>query len=226
MRSLRIGNAERSDAMLVLQRAVASGRLDAGQLDARVELVQQARTFGDLDDVLADLQVPLPSSQFVERGDAGPTSPASGEAVAVPAAGPTPVPGYVEPGWHPDDPLIIDAGWGSEARKGRWEIPPYVQIRGNFGTVSLNCLEAISREPVIHVEVMGGAGSITIVVPEGWAARVDRLAKSWGSVNSKVPTDPTGGRPLLAVTGSMGMGSFTVRGANWFEKRAAAKNLR
>lgn len=230
VRSLRIGNAERSDAMLVLQRAVAEGRLGTSELDERVESVQQARTFADLDEVLADLPVPSPSSQFVERGDGeadnAQKSPAN-TAVALPTtAAPAPIPGFVEPGWAPDDPMVVDAGWGNEVRKGRWEIPPYLQIRGNVGTVMLNCLEAVSSEPVIYVEVMGGVGTITVVVPEGWAARVDRLAKSWGTVNAKVPTDPTGGRPLVVVTGSMGMGTFTIRAANWFEKRAAAKNLR
>jgi hypothetical protein len=62
--------------------------------------------------------------------------------------------------------------------------------------------------------VIGGAGSIVLVLPDGWAADADRLHK--GSKSVKVPRDPAPGKPLLVIYGSLGLGSF----------KAAAESLR
>ena len=76
-----------------------------------------------------------------------------------------------------------------------------------------------SQAPVIEVEVIAGAGSITIIVPDGWAVNDDRLGKSMGTKTIKVTRTPAPGAPLLVVYGSVGMGTFKVRPPSAREQR-------
>jgi hypothetical protein len=77
---------------------------------------------------------------------------------------------------------------------------------------------------VIEIEVIPGAGTIVLVLPEGWGVDTDRLAKSWGSKPVKVRREPDPGKPLLVFYGSLGMGSFEVRPPSGGELRCIAGN--
>ena len=101
-------------------------------------------------------------------------------------------------------------------------MPPFILINQGVGSVKLNCLEATPAAQLIEIEVIGGAGSIVLVLPDGWAADTDRLSKSWGSKSVKVPREPAPGKPLLVIYGSLGLGSFKVRPPSRFEKRRIA----
>ncbi|MDO5500226.1 MAG: DUF1707 domain-containing protein [Propionibacteriaceae bacterium] len=220
-RDLRAGNADRDHVLTSLRDAAADGRLADDELESRIAAVQAARTFGDLDAVVADLPITPPSIELAPA----PPSPVPAEP-HVPTW-PTGVALERGPvGGSPENPLVIDAGWSSDKREGDWEIPQFLRLRGGVGSVHLDCTEAISPHNVIHVWIDGDLGSITIVVPEGWAADADGVRKSLGSISLKVPKEPTMGRPILVVNGSMGMGSFTVRHPNWFERRKLEKKLR
>lgn len=209
-KDLRAGNTDRTHVIEALRAAHADARLSEDELAERIQSTQDARTFGDLDDIVADLPIPAPS---VAIGAS--LQPASDMAVP---HGPV--------GSSPENPLLLDAGWSSEKREGDWEIPQFLRVRGGLGSVRLDCTEARTTHQVVHMWVDGDMGSITVVVPEGWAADAEGLQKSLGSINIKVPTAPTMGRPIFVLNGSMGLGSFTVRPPNWFERKALEKRLR
>lgn len=221
-RELRAGNTDREQVIVALRQAAAAGQLAEEELPARIAAAQAARTFGDLDQIIADLPITPPS---IELAPLLPSSP-------VPTNSPVPAwpsgvplnPGPV--GESPENPLVIDAGWSSDQRKGNWVIPQFVRLRGGMGSVHLDCTEAMSPHSVIHVWVEGDLGTITIVVPEGWAADSNGLRKSFGTISIKVPQEPTMGRPILVINGAMGMGTFIVRHPNWFERRRLEKKLR
>ncbi|MDO5684211.1 MAG: DUF1707 domain-containing protein [Propionibacteriaceae bacterium] len=247
-RDLRAGNADRDAVVASLHEAVAAGRLDPEELGPRVDAARSARTFGDLDDVVADLPITPPSVSLTGQGAAG-QGATDGQGLV---AGQGIVGGQSQPsdslvsradapvrrwpsgepvdrgpiGESPENPLFIDAGWSSDKRQGDWVIPQFLRLRGGVGSVHLDCTEAISSHNVIHVWVEGDLGSITIVVPEGWAADAESVQKSLGSIYIKVPKEPTMGRPILVINGAMGMGSLTVRPPNWFERRKLEKKLR
>jgi hypothetical protein len=208
---LRAGNADRERVIETLQQAYADGRLTDHELAHRIEATQSARTFGDLDAVVADLPILRPSIE------------AAGRFTSVPAPGQVPA---VPRGASPENPLVIEAGWSSAKRDGAWEIPQFVRLVGGLGTVTLDCTEAHATESVIHLWVEGDLGTITVIVPQGWAADADGLRKSMGTMSVKVPKEPTMGRPILVVHGTLGMGTFTVRNPNWFERRRLEKTLR
>ena len=205
---LRVGHAERDAVAAILQDAAADGRLGMDELDARLETALQAKTYADLEPLVADLSVDPP---WRSR----------------PASAVAPIQGPPSPGFSREDPLRLDGGMSSEKRDGIWVVPPFVRISSGLGSVKLNCLQASAASPVIEVEVIAGAGSVVIIVPDGWAANDDRLGKSIGSKAIKVSRIPAPGQPLLLLWGSLGLGSFKVRhgsrrelrrisGAGWF----------
>jgi hypothetical protein len=103
-----------------------------------------------------------------------------------------------------------------------WTVPPFIRINPGLGSVKLDFLEALPAAQLIEVEVIGGAGSIVLVLPDGWAVDADRLSKAFGSKSVKVPRKPAPGRPLLVIYGSLGVGGFKVRPPNRFDRRRIA----
>ena len=200
--NIRVGHRERDAVAAVLQEAAGDGRLSMAELDDRLDAALQAKTYADLDPLVADLSVELPSRTL---------SSDRPQAQHPPAAG-----------YSREDPLRLDGGMGTEKRRGVWTVPPFMLINQGVGSVKLNCLEATPAAQLIEVQVIGGAGSIVLVLPDGWAADTDRLSKSWGSKSVKVPRDPAPGKPLLVIYGSLGLGSFKVRPPSRLEKRRIA----
>ena len=199
---LRVGHAEREAVTALLQEAAADGRLEMDELDERLEVALQAKTYGDLERLVADLSAELPWR-----------SAARSSAVV---QGP-PAPGYTR-----EDPLRLDGGMSSEKRDGVWVVPPFLRISSGAGTVKLNCLQARPAAPVIEVEVVAGAGTVVVILPDGWAVNDDRLGKSMGSKTIKVARTPAPGAPLLVLYGSVGLGTFKVRPPSGRELRRIA----
>jgi hypothetical protein len=199
--NIRIGDRERDAVAAVLQEAAADGRLSMAELDDRLDAALQAKTHADLDPLVADLSVELPSQ---------------------PSGGQSPAQRPRSAGYSREDPLRLDGGMSSEKRRGVWTMPPFILINQGVGSVKLNCLEATPAAQVIEIEVVGGAGSIVLVLPDGWAVDADRLSKSWGSKKVKVPRDPAPGKPLLVIYGSVGMGSLKVRPPSKLDQRRIA----
>ena len=192
-RQLRVGHAERDAVAAMLQEAVADGRLGMDELDERLEAALRAKTYAELEPLIADLSVDLP---WLSRRSSAPVTSAQ-----------APPP----PGYSREDPLRLDGGVSSEKRDGTWIVPPFLRISSGVGSVKLNCLRAAAAAPLVEVEVVAGAGSVVLILPDGWAANDDRLDKSLGSKAIKVPREPAPGQPLLVLYGSIGMGSLKVR---------------
>jgi hypothetical protein len=201
--NIRVGDRERDAVAAVLQEAAVDGRLSMAELDERLGAALQAKTYADLDPLVADLSVELPSRAL--------------------RSGRPQVQGPPSAGYAREDPLRLDGGMSSEKRRGLWTVPPFIRINQGVGAVKLNCLEASPAAQLIEIEVIGGAGSVVLLLPDGWAVDADRLSKAWGSKSVKVPREPARGKPLLLIYGSLGLGSFKVRPSNPFERRRIAR---
>jgi hypothetical protein len=195
----RIGHAERDHAVELLREAAGLGRIDLDELDERVEQAMAARTQPELDALLADLRT---------QGTTGPQEAQGAQPAALQA-----------PGHRPDDPLVLAAGASTIKRSGRWELPAHLTLSPVMGSIKLDCREAVVRTPVVEVEVVGSVGSIKVVVPEGWAANVDRLTPGLGSIKNRLPAVAAPGCPTLVLRGSMGAGSVTLRHPNRWDRR-------
>src|SRR5699024_242976 len=117
----------------------------------------------------------------------------------------------------------VRASWEDERRRGRWIVPPFIRVESTGATAELNFLEVDSYPQRIQVELRGAMGACVLVVPDGWGADVSRVEGSWGSRKSLVDEVPRDGMPTIAVHGSLGMSSLTVRYANWFDRRRIEK---
>ncbi|MCW3157929.1 DUF1707 SHOCT-like domain-containing protein [Micropruina sonneratiae] len=208
---LRVGHAQRDAAIVELRRAAAEGKLTEQELFERIAGAQAARTYGELEQVLADLRPPAPEQRvLLQQVEAYPgLSP-----TAVPAA-----PSSAPPGFSPNDPLVLNAGFTGAKRTGPWRVPPFLRVQALADTVRLDCLQAVAASEVIDLEVLPGAATVLVIVPEGWAVQCDRLSKTLGTVVSKVPDQASWGNPLIVARGSIGLGTFRARGANWFDRR-------
>jgi len=202
--SLRVGNEERNQVAELLRAAAGEGRLTADECEQRVARTAAAQTYADLDKLVADLPVAPPSQTLL---------------FARPRARDERL------GWTPDNPLRLSGGMSTEKRTGYWELPPFMQISGDFGTVKLDCRQAVCLQPIIHLDVMGRAGTITLILPDDWAADTDRMAKSWGTLRNKAARVQLPGKPLLIFEGSAGWGTITVRTARRGERRRLARRM-
>lgn len=197
--AIRIGHAERDQAVETLREAAADGRLTLDELDGRIEAALAARTRDDLRPLLADLippaevEVVVNTAAALERQRAG------------------------EPGWSWQDPLVFTARWDDVVRAGPWEVPPFLELHPVAANVKLNFVDARATSEIIDVVVHGGAGDAILIVPDGWGADVSRIEKGMGSLKSTVAPRPSGRLPLLVVRGKGSLGDIKVRHANRFD---------
>jgi hypothetical protein len=115
--------------------------------------------------------------------------------------------------------MLLSAGSGHTRKRGRWVVPGFLRLSASLGSSKLDCRAATTEFPVVDVEVVPSAGSVVIIVPEGWAADIDRVGRGIGSVKSTVAEQPSTGSPLLVLRGSVGLGSVTVRHQRWYDRK-------
>ena len=188
--SLRVGHEERERVVHVLMQQYAEGRLTAGELDDRSARARQARTYGDLDRLVADLPVGPPSAE-VRR------TSTTAELARL--------------GTDPDHRQTMSGGMSSFVRRGVWTVPAYLNLTAGMATVKLDFQQAICPHDVVDILVSAGLGAVVLVVPEGWAANTDQVGKGIGSVSNKVDTVRQPGKPLLVLRGNSVAGSVRVR---------------
>jgi hypothetical protein len=152
------------------------------ELDERLGSALQAKTYADLEPLIADLSVDVP---WRTRRPGSPR---------MPVQQPPPA------GYSRADLLRLDGGVSSERRDGEWVVPPFLHISSGMGSVKLNFLRATAAAPVIEVNVIAGVGSVVLILPDGWAVNDDRLSKSMGSKMIKAPRTPTPGQPVLLLS--------------------------
>lgn len=200
---LRVGHREREATIGVLRGAAAEGRLTGEELAQRCDTALAARTFADLDAVVADLPVVRPSSELHRARAKGPSLV----------------------GMDPDHRRQFSGGASSHVERGLWWVPAFLGVSAGMGSVKLDFLQAYCPHPVVDVAVSGGVGSIVLIVPQGWGVNTDQVGKGIGSVTNKVDSIAQPGHPLLILHGTSAVGSIRVRHANWADRRRLRKGL-
>lgn len=204
-----MGDADRERALGWLRQAAEEGRLTPEELDDRVARARVARTSGELEFVLAGLRpgASLPRPAGI---------PTAAEALAALASA----------GNRRETPLVLNAGIQGEKRTGVWTVPPFLKADAGVADVRIDCRQARAAAEVIDLEVQAVAGTVVLVLPDGWAVNIDGLSKGLGSIKVRVPGVPAPGCPLFIVHGSVGMGGFKARPANRFERWRMGRQLR
>lgn len=114
------------------------------------------------------------------------------------------------------DELRLMAGLNRQRRVGHWDVPPRLVVAAAVADVRLDFRHALCSHRQVELVVRPGLGRVSLVVPADWGVRVDGLRTGWGSIRNAHPGTPARGRPLLVVTGSLGVGRLVVRRPRFF----------
>ncbi|TDD69701.1 DUF1707 domain-containing protein [Jiangella aurantiaca] len=123
------------------------------------------------------------------------------------------------------EPVVIRADGSAVQRTGRWVVPPRLTVRASMSSVVLDFTEATFAAAGCRVEVELSTSSLQLVVPEDIAAEVD-VETRFSSVDVKLRERPADPRAVVFVTGSVNMGSVSVRRPRWRRRRQLRKAQR
>ena len=187
-RLLRVSHAERDRMVEILRDAAADGRLEIEELEERVERALTARTFADLQSLVADLPVAAPAAPSVRAP--APTVPADGEAVR----------------WQVAGQRFV--------RQGAWSVPRVIELEVHGGSARLDY--TVARLPegghsALRIATHGG--SVRLTVPPGVAVDLSGIAWHGGRVRDNAARRAVPGAAVthvITVTGSTHGGSVRV----------------
>ena len=185
---MRISDADRQRVADVLRDAAGDGRIDLDELEERLELTWQAKTYGELVPITLDLQgpVPHPAAAPVRR------TPSS-----VPAVG------------HNSSVAIM-----SECkRQGVWSVPAHHSAFAMMGGVLIDLRQAqlSAHETLINASAV--MGEVKVIVPADMHVVMDGtpIMGEYSQAKDKVPADIGPGSPVVRIRGIALMGSVTVQ---------------
>ena len=186
---MRIGDADRQRVADILRDAAGEGRLDLDELEERLELTWQAKTYGDLVPITVDLH-------------AVPVAPASSRPVPRPAAG-VPAVG------HASSTAIM----GDCKRRGVWHVPEHHTAFSLMGSVTLDLREATLASQETQINASAIMGDVKILVPAHMHVVVDGtpIMGDYGQGKDKVPAEIGPDSPVVRVRGLALMGSVQVQ---------------
>lgn len=186
---LRASHEDRERVAEQLRRAAADGRVDMDELEERLERAFAAKTYRDLQPLVADLP-----------GHAAGTSTAPGVVAHTTAVGGVPVVNRSQ------------AIFSDQRRDGHWVVPPVYTATAIAGNVRLDLREASFAEPEATISCTVFMGDIRIrVAPD--VTIVEDVSTVLGEVRQRtsagLPPAPAGG-PRLRVDGTAILGNVTI----------------
>lgn len=150
--NMRVSNAEREAIIAKLHAATEEGRLDLDEFADRSRQVYEARTYREVEGLLADL-------------------PETAGTLAVPTA--------KAPANAPAEMRLNPTG-SSVERKGDWAVPPKIVVKALGSSVKLDCRHARIHSSTVDIDVNLTGASLTVILPEG-AYAVDDDTEVFGS---------------------------------------------
>lgn len=202
MSRMRISDAERDQVSEILREAAGEGRLDLQELDERISAVYAAKTYADLEPIVADLPA---GAGGLTSGGTGGSAIAQNRAPSVVPAGQT---------------LVLKAKGQPVVRKGEWTVPHRVEVDARFGSIKLDFREARISTPVVEVWLDTSWGSADLILPEGSTAEIDVDSSWFGSLRSDVDSIRRADATHFVITGTAQGGGLRVR-----HKRAGSWNF-
>lgn len=179
---MRASDADRDRYAAVLQDAYAEGRLSRDEYDERLEAVFTAKTYAELEPLIADL-------------------PAGNLPVVKPAAPLVPL------GSQP--PMV--AVFSAVERKGVWELTPDSNAVAVFGSVELDLRQAQIAAMSNEIRAVAVFGSVEITIPRGMRAEMAGVGVFGEFSQTGKASAPDPELPTIRVSGLALFGSVTVR---------------
>ncbi|WP_438487800.1 DUF1707 SHOCT-like domain-containing protein [Streptomyces sp. S186] len=199
---LRASDADRERVAEILRDALAEGRLDMAEFDERFDATYQARTYGELERITADL--PAAARPAAPQS----TSPVSLRKDQAPGGAVTAWSERIREGAQGSTTGI--AVMGGFERKGRWTIGRRFTAVCLMGGGELDLREADFADREVRIDVWAVMGGVNVIVPPGVEVEVRGLGIMGGfdSQEDGVPGEP--GAPRVIVSGLALMGGVGV----------------
>ena len=187
---LRISDDDRHKVAELLRQAAGEDRIDLDELDERREAAYQAKTYGELVPITADL-------------------PVAGRAHPVPAPRPA-SPQPVGPGvCYPSSVAVM-----SESKRiGNWVVQDHHSAFALMGSVHLDLRQAQFETSEVIINANAVMGEVKVIVNAGTTVVVEGsgVMGEYTEQRAKVPFDPDMGGPVVRLRGFALMGSVTVQ---------------
>lgn len=180
--SLRVSDAERESAVVLLREAAGEGRLTFEELAERTELAYAAQTDAELARVSEDL----------------PATAAPALRAEVAAAGDE------RPDW-------VLAVMGGAERRGRWRVRNRTWILALMGGVDLDLREAELPVGDVEITAWAIMGGVDVRVPEGVRVEIGGFALMGANGSQGAAGPPPPGAPTVRVRAYSVMGGVNVR---------------
>jgi hypothetical protein len=181
---LRASHEDRDAVIEILRVAAGDGRLTAEELDERLEIAFNARTYGELARLTGD----LPSG-----------------------AAPVPLSAEVAP-VTPKDVVRIDCRSGNAVRDGRWVVPKRMELKVTSGNVKLDLTQAVITHPVLDIEAEVRSGNLVIITKPGVAVDSDDVQVRSGNIKIKTPWGADVPVKLrINLSGKVGSGNIVAK---------------
>jgi hypothetical protein len=181
--AVRASDHDREQALELLSTAASDGRLTLEEYSTRADRALGARLIGELSELTGDL----------ERPPQLPDLPRTPDVAA-------------------QDPVRLVAILSNETRKGRWTVPPHLELKSVLGDCHIELQDAVLTSHVTRIDASTTLGAVTIFVPDGVEVRLH--GRSFLGTNiSEVSTEALPGAPVIEVRARATLGNITVKPA-------------
>lgn len=108
-------------------------------------------------------------------------------------------------------PLNLQTRSGVLKKQGYWRVPAHIHAECTSGVIKLDFTEADCPHREVTVEVTAKSGSVSIIVPRGWAVDLDQATAKSGTITNRVRERPAPNAPVLRVSGTVLSGTIKAR---------------
>ncbi|MFX0592358.1 DUF1707 SHOCT-like domain-containing protein [Melissospora conviva] len=194
-RRMRAADSDRERIVEILREAVAEGRLDLSELDERIGQAYAARTYGELEPLVADLPVagavPVPAVRPAVAGEPGALDSA------------------VDRGGLQASTTAVAVMSGFE-RKGRWAVGSTFNAVAFWGGGLIDLREADFTAGHVRINAYAVMGGIEIIVPEHAHVDVSGIGVMGGFEGPRSSAASAAGGPTVVVAGLAFWGGVSV----------------
>ncbi|GAA4529317.1 DUF1707 SHOCT-like domain-containing protein [Amycolatopsis samaneae] len=108
--------------------------------------------------------------------------------------------------------LVLHTTNGHVRQTGPWVVPREIVARCGVGRIRIDLTEATCpySEVVLRAK-LDTVGCITVVVPHGWAVRVEQVEATRGRVINRITAPARDDAPLLRVLADVGSGRLKLK---------------
>lgn len=192
---LRLADADRALVHNVLTTAYAEGRITRDELEERSEAVIQARTFGDLEPITADLMPSEPAKPIYS------TPVPVGDVPQV----------VVDPSGVDTEVERITSIMSTKRREYGWRMRRRTSIGVVMGDAKLDLTTGVMEAPLCHLDVNIVMGDVVLKVPDGVRV-VDETTAIMADVKLKGLRPLPAEAPTIVLRGLVLMGEVVVKG--------------